>query len=260
MAAPLTKTKTPGIYKRGSRYVFSYRLNGKQHWESCRTLDDARRAKSARNTDIDRGELEERSKVTLHDYVLGTGDEDGWIDTYRGTGKRGFREETREEYRGLLNKYALQYFKASVLLVDIKPAQIDKFIGWLVKQPNGRKGTLSDKSVRNALGPLMACLAHAKRVGLIPTNPALGAALPHRDQIEDDEKIRPFPDGTMEIVVSLVHPDHRVMFELLAATGFGVRNCSGSRSRIWLSMAIGRTSRFGAARGGRRAAGRSLGR
>jgi hypothetical protein len=41
MAAPLVKTKTPGIYRRGSRYVFSYRdPEGKQRWESCRTLDE----------------------------------------------------------------------------------------------------------------------------------------------------------------------------------------------------------------------------
>jgi len=45
MAAPLIKTKTPGIFKRGSRCVFSYRVDGRQHWESCRTLDEARRAK-----------------------------------------------------------------------------------------------------------------------------------------------------------------------------------------------------------------------
>jgi integrase len=107
---------------------------------------------------------------------------------------------------------------------EITPTAIDKFIGWLCKQPNGRGGVLSDKSVRNALGPLTAWLASAKREGLIKINPAVGAALPHRPQIEEDEELpRPFPriDGkeTMELVVSLVHPDHRLMFELLAATG-----------------------------------------
>ena len=28
MAAKMEKTKTPGIFKRGGRYVFSYRVNG----------------------------------------------------------------------------------------------------------------------------------------------------------------------------------------------------------------------------------------
>jgi hypothetical protein len=46
MAAKLEKTKTPGIFKRGSRYVFSYRVDGKQRWESSRTLDEARHSRS----------------------------------------------------------------------------------------------------------------------------------------------------------------------------------------------------------------------
>jgi hypothetical protein len=32
MAYTLEKTKTPGIFKRGGRYVFVYRANGKQKW------------------------------------------------------------------------------------------------------------------------------------------------------------------------------------------------------------------------------------
>jgi integrase len=214
MAAKLVKTKTPGIYKRGSRHVFSYRVKGKQCWESCRTLEEARRAKAARQTDIGRGEFERRSRVTLHDYAR------DWIERYQGTGRRGFRDETRDEYRALLEKYALRYFRPSLQLVDVDPKGIADFIGWLVKQPNRRGGKLSDKSVRNALGPLMACLATAKREGLIRANPAVGSALPHRPRIdEDDELPQPFPGETMELVIALAHSDHRLMLELLAATG-----------------------------------------
>jgi hypothetical protein len=88
---------------------------------------------------------------------------------------------------------------------------------------------LSDKTVRNALGPLKACLATARREGLIRHNPATDVALPHRARVDDDDdRPRPFPriegdDGelieTMELVVERVHESHRLMFELLAATG-----------------------------------------
>jgi integrase len=214
MSAKLEKTKTPGIFRRGGRYVFSYRLDGRQKWGSARTLDEARRAKQERTTDARRGALEERSTLTLHEYA------GEWVERYQGTGKRGFREETRGEYRALLDKYALRYFPAAKLLGSVHPHDVAKFIAWLTKQPNGRKGTLSDKSVRNALGPLAACLASAKREGLIRENPVAGAALPHRPRIEEDEeKPRPFPGDTMELVVGLVHPKHRLMFKLLAATG-----------------------------------------
>jgi hypothetical protein len=71
MASDMVKTSTRGIFKRGSRYVFSYRVDGKQHWRSCRTLAEARQAKAAVSADIGRGEFEPRSTVTLHEYVKG---------------------------------------------------------------------------------------------------------------------------------------------------------------------------------------------
>jgi hypothetical protein len=55
MAAPMEKTRHAGIYKRGGRYVFSYRLNGAQKWESARTLSEAQRLKARRAADADRG-------------------------------------------------------------------------------------------------------------------------------------------------------------------------------------------------------------
>ncbi len=165
MAAKMEKTRTPGIYKRGSRYVFAYRVDGRQRWESCRTLDEARRAKAARATDIGRGEFEERSRITLHEYAR------EWVERYQGTGRRGFREETRSEYRALLDKYALSRFPAQAKLTEITPRHIASFVGWLCEQTRSaatkedpdRRVPLSDKTVRNALGPLKACLATARR-------------------------------------------------------------------------------------------------
>jgi len=231
MPARLEKTRTPGVFKRGSRYVFSYRVDGKQRWESCRTLDEARRAKAARATDIERGEFEQHSRITLHEYAR------EWIERYQGTGRRGFREETRTEYRALLDKYALSHFSSRTKLTDITPRHIATFVSWLCEQTKPaatsdepeRRVPLSDKTVRNALGPLKACLATARREGLIRHNPATDVALPHRATVDDDEdRPRPFPriqgdDGesveTMELVVERIDQSHRLMFELLAATG-----------------------------------------
>ena len=50
-----------------------------------------------------------------------------------------------------------------------------------------RRATLSDKSVRNYMGPLSACLASAVREGLIRTNPTRDADLPHRPTADDVE-------------------------------------------------------------------------
>jgi len=239
MAAKLEKTSTPGIFRRHMKgcphhgrpdrkgrcdcsYVIAFRDRGRQHTETFRTFAEAREAKRTRGSQVVRGEFSGLAKVTLRQYAL------EWIERYQGTGRRGFRDETRDEYRGLLSKYALRYFPPQTRLAEIDPRQIADFIGWLTRQPNRRKGTLSDKSVRNALGPLTACLATARREGVIRHNPATGAALPNRPQVvDDDERARPFPrleqDGetveTMELTVALVHSTHRLMFELLAATG-----------------------------------------
>jgi integrase len=231
MPAPLEKTRTPGIFKRGSRYVFSYRVDGKQRWESCRTLDEARRAKAARATDIERGEFEQHSRITLHEYAK------EWIERYQGTGRRGFREETRTEYRTLLDRFALNYFSEQTRLTDITPRHVAGFIAWLCKQTKPaptktdkeRRVPLSDNTVRNALSPLKACLSTARREGLIRHNPANEATLPHRATVDaDEDRPRPFPrvEGeqgemieTMELVVQVVPSPHRLMFELLAATG-----------------------------------------
>lgn len=247
MAAKLTKTSTPGIYRRhakdcdrAGRCDCSYVVVYDGQARTFRTLDEAREGKrlAQRQAKLSRAHaaglhrdewreecpdcereraMREHAEPTLHGYALEV------IERYQGTGRRGYREETRDEDRRLLERYALRHFPPGLRLGEVGPKQIADFIGWLVKQPSNRGGTLSDSSVRNALKPLRFVLATARREGLIAHNPASEAALPHRPRVEDDDELpRPFPrieDETMEMVVSLVHPDHRPMFALLAATG-----------------------------------------
>jgi len=225
MAAKLEKTNTAGVFRRhaadcerggrcGCAYVTTWRAHGRQHTETHRTLAEAREAKRTNEADVARGEFTAASRVTLHEYAR------EWVDRYQGTGRRGFREETRGEYRWALERWALRYFSPQTRLVELTPRMLADFIGWLVRQKVKGGGTLSDSSVRNAFKPLSACLATARREGLIRHNPASEATLPHRPRVEDDEdRARAFPAGTCEMVVALVHPQHRVMFELLAATG-----------------------------------------
>src|SRR5262249_31717183 len=58
----------------------------------------------------------------------------------------------------------------------------------------GASRELSDSTVRNALKPVRAALATARREGLLRHNPVTDVALPHRARIEEDEDLpRPFP-------------------------------------------------------------------
>jgi hypothetical protein len=130
-------------------------------------------AKEARLTDIARGKFSERSRVTLHEYAR------AWVERYQGRGRRGFREHTRTEYRAALDRYALSYFPPRKRLTDITPSDVAGFVAWLCRHTKPartedepqRTVPLADKSVRNYVIPLRACLATAVREGLLRTNP-----------------------------------------------------------------------------------------
>jgi integrase len=217
MPARLEKTRTPGIFKRGSRYVFSYRLDGKQRWESCRTLDEARRAKAARATDIERGEFEQRSRITLHEYAR------EWIVRYQGRGRRGFRENTREEYSRILDQYVLRYFSQRTRLADITPSHIAGFVAWLCDETKQRR-LLSDQTVRNLVVPLRACLATAVREGLLRTNPSREIDLPHRPTAEDmeDDAVKAMSREELSTLLDHFPAKWRLFFWFLAATGLRI--------------------------------------
>jgi integrase len=217
MAARREKTRTPCIYKRGSRYCFQYEVEGRQRWESARTLDEARRAKAARTADIARGEFEERSRVMLHEYAR------EWVDRYQGRGRRGFRDHTREEYRRQLEQYVFRFFPAGVRLTEVNPSKVAGFVAWLC-DPAKQGRTLSDGTIRNIIKPLRACLATAVREGLIRSNPARDVDLPHRPTAEDteDEEVHAMSREELATFLDLCPEQWRVFFWFLAATGLRI--------------------------------------
>src|SRR3954471_16658283 len=109
----LRKTKTPGVFKRVDGagqtigYVSVFRSAGRQRKRHAHTYEEAKRLKRESETDRDRGELQERTTIGFLRYV------DEWVERYRGQGRRGFRERTREEYRRLIHAYAHPTFPAS---------------------------------------------------------------------------------------------------------------------------------------------------
>jgi integrase len=216
MAAQFLPTRYPGIYRRGERYVFSYRDSGhRQRWQSARTLDEARRLKSAREADVARGEFQELSRVTFCEYA------EEWVDRYQGRGRNGFRDETRKKYRADLERYAYPYFGKRLRrrLGQVMPRDVSGFVAWLCdEEVHGR--TLSDSRVRNIVAPVRACLATAVEEGVIRQNPAASVRLPHRPRIEDDgETIRVLTHEQLTMFLELVHPDYRLFFRVLASTG-----------------------------------------
>ena len=250
MAAKLVKTSTPGIYRRhattcdrNGRCDCSYVVVHDGKARTFGTMDEAREGKriaqrqaklsKAHAAGLHRDEprddcpdcererqARDGAEPLLDDYSREV------IARYIGTGRRGYREETRDEDRRLLERYALAYFAPDVRLRDLGPMQIAEFIAWLCRQPSKHGGTLADRSVRNALKPVRIVLATARREGLIAHNPTSEAVLPHREELDDDDELpRPFLGDTMELVVSLIHPRHFSQVRLPPAHSIPRPNC-----------------------------------
>lgn len=218
----LRKTRTPGVFKRidgdGSvvGYVAVIRVAGRQRKRNARTYEAARRIKRENETDRDRGELQERTTITFLRFL------DQWVERYRGQGRRGFRENTRDEYRRLIAAYARPYFSGRLKLVDVTTYDIARFLDWLADE--GEQGhRLADSTVANIVNPLRAALATAKREGLIRHNPAQGLALPHREQIPDEkDEVKVFSREQLAAVLAMAPERHKPLFELLASCGLRI--------------------------------------
>jgi integrase len=218
----LKKTKTPGVFKRvdGEGKVVGYvtviRVAGKQRKRNARTYEAARRIKRESETDRDRGELQERTTIIFLHFL------DEWIERYRGQGRRGFRENTRDEYRRLIAKYVRPYFSGKLKLVDVTTFGLARFVDWLADEDEQGK-RLSDATIANIVIPLRAALTTAKREGLIRHDPSLGLALPHREQVADqEEEIKVFSREQLTAILAMAPERHRLLFEVLATCGLRI--------------------------------------
>jgi integrase len=72
-----------------------------------------------------------------------------------------------------------------------------------------------------------------ERRGLIRHNPTHDLKLPHRQPIQDDddEQVRAFTREQLGTVLELVHPRHRLLLEVLAATGLRISEALALQSR-----------------------------
>lgn len=224
----MVKTSIPGVFKRGSRYVVTYRVQGKLRKESVGTLAEARQVKAERTRQIHTGEYTEQSRVTFRAFAM------EWVERYQGRGGRhGFRESTRANYRAALNGWVFEsitdgkktgYFTDRLKLAQVSPMHIAQFVSWLTEQKGARGTPLSDSSIRNIVNPLRAMFATAVREGLIRSNPTQQVALPYRPKIEDDDEdeIKALTREQLRTFLAIVDRRHALMMRLLAGTGLRV--------------------------------------
>lgn len=220
MAAAFTKTNSPGIYRRGDSYVVKVRdRRGRQVSRTASTMAEAREIQSMLRADITRGEYRQESRTTFSSYAM------GWIETYSGCTSRGFREQTRADYRRALTEHAIPYFR-QMPLAEIEPRDIKAFAMHVTRKPihvgTDRERLRSAASLRLVLAPLKALLATAFEDGLIRSNPAANVRIASPIVLADEKRARALSSRELRTLLGKVVPEWRPFIELLACTGLRI--------------------------------------
>ncbi len=214
MNGRLKKTKVPGVYARGNRYVVTYRdRQGRQHKKFARTLSEARDLKATLRADVVRGEHRQLSSARFDEYAR------EWIHSYGGRTSRGLREETREDYRTRLEQDAIPFF-GSTRLCDIEPQHIKA-----LARKIGERG-VRPNTVRLQLAPLKALMATAHEEGDLRVNPCAGLRLaqtqPADTEEVDSDDVKALADDELARLLVEIHPSWRLFFEFLVHTGLRI--------------------------------------
>jgi integrase len=209
MAAKLERTKTPGIYRRGGRYVVVWQHRGRQHKSFHATLAEAREAKGRR----DAGDRRPASREPFEDYAR------RWLGTYRGRTARGLSERTRRTYRGDVERRAIPYFRG-YRLEEVEPPDVRAFVGHLEAEG------LRPSSIRAIVAPVKAMYATALEDGAVRSNPTRGVRIsPDRDA--EGREIRALTRAELEQLLGHLPEHWRLLFELLAHTGLRISEAIG---------------------------------
>ena len=231
----LTKTGTPGIYRRHTKgcrggrcdcsYVVVWRHRGKQETETFRTLAEAREAKGTR----DGGDSRPTSKIVLGDYF------EEWIETYSGRTSRGLSERSRELYRRSATDHVLKRW-GTWKLADVEPTDVRRLYGEL------RLGGASTSTLRQLRSTLSAMFSTAVEDGLLRSNPVRGVRIPAPTKIEaDDDQAKALTREELHnFLAALPDDDWRLFFEFLVHTGLRISEAIGLR---WEHIDLGERPR-----------------
>jgi integrase len=241
MSARLERTRYPGVYKRGGRYVYLYRDAGKrQRSGSAATLAEAKAKRSTELSKVAHGRWREPSKTTFADYAA------EWVKTYAGRTSRGLRESTREDYARTLGidpstgepfdppTRAVAFFGAR-RLSEIRPSDVKRYAAEVA----GRG--VSRDTVRLALAPVKALLATAVEDDLLDSNPAAGLRIARAvgdvPEPEEEEKAKALSEEEAARLVGEAAPEWRLLVAFLIETGLRPSEALALR---WRDLDLGR--------------------
>lgn len=190
----------PGIYRRGTRYVVTWRYRGKLHKSYHRTLTEARREKGKRAS----GDAEPVARQRFDTYAR------QWARTYAGRTRRGISDPTRASYTDAIERFAIPHF-GSARLGDIAAADVRDYIAALTKRG------LSAASIRRYVAPLRAMFAQAVEDRQLAVNPTSSVRVVVRG--EGKRRPRTLTPERIKSLLTEIPDQHRDLVAFLAYTG-----------------------------------------
>jgi integrase len=201
----LQRTRHPGIYKRGGRYVVIWKHRGRQHKEYFRTLAEAREAKGHRAA----GETRPETRDRFEDYAR------EWVHGYAGRTSKGIAEKTRLDYERALEQYVIPFFRGW-RLAEIEPPDVRRFVRDL--EASGLRPT----SVIKNLAPLKLVYATAIEDGVVRFNPTTAVRVSRRDDGEEEPLPKAMTRAELSRLLAEVPEQWLLFFELLTHTGLRI--------------------------------------
>jgi integrase len=222
-APAMERTSTPGVYRRGTRYVVVWQHRGKQHKSFHRTLAEAREGKGHRSA----GDRRPATREPFEEYAR------RWLDTYRGRTSRGLSERTRQTYRRDMERWALPYF-ARYRLAEVEPPDVREFVAHV------EGGGLRPSSVRSVLAPVRAMYATALEDGHVIRNPTAAVRVTGRRDGQGRE-VWALTRAELSRLLAELPPEWRLFFEILAHTGLRISEAVGLE---WRDVEFGERPRL----------------
>jgi integrase len=233
--AKLTKTSTPGIFRRhkkdcgGGRcdcaYVVMWRHRGRQHKETFRMLAEAREAQGKRRA----GDGTPSSKVTVDAYFA------EWIETYSGRTAQGLSDRSRSLYRRAIEERVIPEW-GTWRLGEVEPVDVRRLYGKL------RSSELSTSVLRLVRAAMSAMFATAVEDGVLRSSPVAGVRIPATPVTDDaDEPAKALTKEELRLLLSAVGDDWELFFLFLTQTGLRISEALGVN---WEHLDLGRAPRL----------------
>lgn len=211
-------TKVPGIYKRGGVYVVFYRdAYGKQHKRSgAETLAQAKDWQAQVRANVSTGVETETSRETFTTYAR------RWIEHYPGRTAKGVREETRADYKRVLEADAIP-FLGHLRLSQIRQSHLDELAAKIASRG------VAPATVKVALAPVKALFASALAAGDVRVNPAAGwraryaqPSVETNAEEQEADVVKALDEEQLPAVIAALPDEWRPFFSFLAQTGLRV--------------------------------------